>query len=315
MSDQNNEMESESVDVEVDAEVEALDETPEPQPEVVRKVKLKIDKEEIDEELPFDVPKEHEEYIKKQLQLAKVAQRRMQAAAESEKRITQMEDDIRGFLTALKEDPISVLSDPNLSVDLKAVAQKIMNEELEEAAKDPAQKEKEALEKRLKQLEDEKAKLERDSREKELKAEEDRIAASLEKEITDAIKANDLPEDPEVLGLIAKNLKIAMKFNLALSANDVIPVVKKELYEKAKHRLSLLSDEELYDFIGEDRLNNIRKNMIKSLKKQTPPVSAKQIKDNGGGVKEINSDEIFNKGKKTDLKSRDFFKNPLKYST
>lgn len=295
------------------SEVETPESEPAPAPQTVRKLRLKVDGEEFEEELPFDIPKEQEEYLKKQLQLAKVSQKRMQAAAEKERHIKQMEGDIRDFLLELKENPIKVLSDPNLSVDLKAIAQTIMNQELEDAAKTPEQKEREELEKRLKTLEEEKSRIERESRERELKVEEDKIATQIEQEITEAISANNLPNDPEVVGLIAKNLKIAMKFNLALTAKDVIPVVKRELYEKAKLRLSLLSDEELFDFVGEERFNNIRKNMIKSLKQQLPP-SARQIKDGGSKNSELNTDDIFTKKGKKGVRSRDFFKDPLKFA-
>jgi hypothetical protein len=266
--------------------------------EMIRQLKLKIDGEEFDEELPFEVSPEHAEYLKKKLELASVAQKRMQQSAEYKKQNEQVQNEIKDFVLALREDPEAILADPNLGVDLKALAERIMAKELEEAAKPEEQKEKEALERKLQELEHAKAKLEEERlkqektiKMKELRAEEDRIAAQMQNEITEEIQNNGLPNDPEMLKLVASNMRAALRFGVNVSVREIVPFVKKELYENAKKQLASLSDDEIAEFIGSDRLNTIRKNMIKRLKSEVP--SADQIKDQG--KKEQEAENVFKK--------------------
>ena len=289
----------------------------EQQARLIRELQLKIDGEEFSEELPFEIPEEHAEYLKQKLQLATVAQKRMQESAQSKKESEQLKEEFTQFLIALKEDPESILGDPNIGVDLKALAEGIMAKELEEAQKPEEQKEREALEKKLKELEDAKAKLEeerkqqeKDLKMKELKAEEDRIAAQMQAEITDEIQNNNLPNDPEMLKLVASNMRAAMRYGVNVSVKEIVPFVKKELYEKSKNFLKGLTDDEVAEFLGQDRLNSIRKSMIKRLKSEVP--SASQIKDQGKAEEEKQKD-VFERNKKDEkINSKKWSKDIMK---
>src|SRR3990167_3492703 len=84
----------------------------------LRKLKLKIDGEEIEEE--FDP--EDNDYLTKQFQLAKVAQKRMGE-------YSALEKDVQEFFNLLKTNPKKVLTDPNIGLDLKEFAASIIEEE------------------------------------------------------------------------------------------------------------------------------------------------------------------------------------------
>lgn len=283
--------------------------------QVIRELALKVDGEDIIEQLPFDLPEEHAEYLKQQIQLAKVAQKRMQETASEKKQRLAVEGEVREFLTALREDPESVLSDPNLKVDLKALAERIMEKELKEAEKSPAQKEKEAYEKRIKELEDAKLKAEKESKTKELKAEEAKIAHELQSELISAMESGGLPKnDPDVLSMMAKNMRVALKFGIPVTARELVPIIKKEIYEKMKKQLGMLKDEELAAFIGKDRMGRITKSLVKTAKRESPADTAK-IRDSGKKEQEA-ANAAYSSPKRT-MKQRDFFKelskNPSKF--
>jgi hypothetical protein len=277
---------------------------------MIKSIGLKIDGEEFDEELPFEIREDQAEWFKEQLQLAKVAQRRMQESAEARKSNESMQTEFRDFLLALKENPREILSDPNIGIDLKNMAEQIIAQEMEEAAKPEEVKAQEALERKIKELEDAKKKAEDEAAEAinktkltELKNEEDRIANQMQHEIVEAMKSNDLPDDPEVLSLVAKNMKVALKYGVQLSVKEIVPLVKKELYDQAKKQLAALTDNELADFIGSDRLNTIRKSMIKNLRKSVPSTS--QIKDQGKKADK----NVFDKKNKGTISQKEYFKN------
>src|SRR5439155_16062490 len=78
---------------------------------LARKLKLKVDGRE--EELP-------EEEVVKWAQMGRAAQKRFQEASEKRK---QAED----FIRMLKEDPISVLSNPAIGVDFRKLAEEYLS--------------------------------------------------------------------------------------------------------------------------------------------------------------------------------------------
>ncbi len=269
----------------------------------LKKFSLKVDGEEVEEEVDLA----DEQALIQKLQLAKVAQKRMQEAAGLKKEMAQTQQDIQDFLEALKHDPVTLLTSEELGFDAKAFAQAIMNKELEEAQKSPEQREKEALEAKLQKLQQEVQKREQEARDSQRREMEERVANELEQEIMTEIKAHNLPQDPETLSTIAKYLKAGMKYKVNLSVKEVAPLVKKELYENAKRTLNSLSDDELADFVGKDRINNIRQNMIKQIKELKKNEPTKKIKDSGGDtVKDV---DPFAKKSKGKIKQKEFFKN------
>lgn len=272
--------------------------------QLLRKLSLKIDGEELEEELPFDIDPKHAEWMQKQLQLARVSQKRMQEAAESRKHTQSMEDELKDFILTLRENPKEILNDPRLGLDLKALAQQVMNEELEEAAKSPEQLAKEKLEL---EREDLSKKLEQMQKEK-LNAEQLKIETELARQYEDGVIAsmeeNGLQKDPRVIKRYADAMRAGLKFNIELTPHEIGPIIKKQMYEEAKFYATQLNDEELDNFLGKDRLSRVRKSMISKLRRKVP--AKKAIKDTG--IKELSQeDNVFAK-KSNYKKSKDFFK-------
>lgn len=272
--------------------------------QMLRKLQLKIDGKEVEEELPFDVSPEHAEWMTKQLQLAKVSQKRMQEAAEIKKNNEALESELKDFLLALKEDPRAILTDPRLGIDLKKLATEEMNRQIEEEAKSPEQKEKERLEKereelalKVKEMEEAKARAEQEKLENEL-------AREYENGVIESIQENGLQQDPRVIKRYADAMKAGLKFGIQLTPQEIGPIIKKQLFEEAKFYVNQLGDEELDDFIGKDRMSRVRKSMISRLRKKMPP---KNTVDTGNKELEQAKADPFKK-KSQKINSKDFFK-------
>lgn len=254
-----------------------------------KKYQLKVDGK--DEEYEFDASNEEE--VKKHLQLSKVSHKRMQESAEMRKGVQEL-------LDTLRTDPLKVLSDPRLGIpdDIrKRMAESIINNELEEMAKTPEQKEKEQLTKEYERLKSE-VETERKGREEAEKARyNEQQAVALDTEISDAITTSGLPKTARTVRYMAEALMFCLQNNLDLSAKDLVPYVKKQTLGEFKEMVSSLPDEEFESWLGKDQISRLRKRSIARSKAPDNPAAIKPT-----GVESPKSEES-----KTVL-MKDFFK-------
>lgn len=234
----------------------------------LKKLKLKIDGEEVEEALPFEISNDPKvvEYMTRQLQLAKMGQKRAQYASNLEKEITQ-------FFNDLKTNPREVLSDPNISVDLKKLAADILNDAAEEAKKTPEQKEKEKIEAELKKLRAEREKEQEENKKKEFERLQEQEYRRYEQDIIKALDTSDLPKSPYVVRKMADYLLTGLEAGKNLTAEDVLPLVKEEIHNDIKQMFAASPDEVMEQFLGKDRLSNYRKKTV--AKAKTVPASPK----------------------------------------
>lgn len=233
-----------------------------------KKYKLKVDKNE--EEFEFD-PSNDEEVVK-HLQMSRASQKRMSEAAEVRKLAME-------FIDQLKKDPRKVLTDPTIGVDIKKLAQDILNDEIKELEKSPEQREKDKL---LKELEDLK-KSAKDKEENFKKAEFTRIQAEqekiLESEISAALEVGGVPKTPKTVARMAEMMMIAINNGIDLGPRDVIGLVKDNTMAEFKEIINALSDDQLDDFLGKEVLGRLRKK--NAAKAKTAIQTAAQVKSTG----------------------------------
>jgi hypothetical protein len=247
--------------------------TPEEKKEAVsqlRKFKLKIDGKEEEEEI--DLSDEVE--LTKRLQLAKVAQRRMQDKAVLEKNLEQ-------FIDLIRKDPAKVLSHPDIAVDLKEFAKKIISQDLQEQQKSPEQKEKERLEK---ELEDLRNKYETERKQKE-QEEFQRLQSEQEEKLTTniigALESVQLPNSPRAVKYMAEYMAMALENGYDVTAEQVAPLVKQKMIEEYKELVRKAPDEILEQFIDKDIESRLQKKRLASIKK--PVISVAKIPSVGEG--------------------------------
>lgn len=238
----------------------------------LKKLKLKVDGKEIEES--FD-PND-DDYLTKQLQLAKMGQKRASEAA-------QLQKEVQAFIKALKEDPRKVLADPNIGIDIKQLAAQVIEEEIENSKKSPEQLEKEKLQKELQELRDQQAreKEERDQREFErLQASEyERYDMLMSK----ALEKSDLPKSPYVVKKMADYMLLSLQKGVDLSPDEVLPLVRQELQNDIKEMFAVMPDEVIEGIVGKDVIGRIRKKSVAKAKQQTAPPQplSKSVKDTG----------------------------------
>jgi hypothetical protein len=271
--------------------------------ELIRQLRLKIDGEEIVEDLPFDVTPEQAEYLRNKLQLANVSQKRMQETASLRKQQQELESEISEFFSTLKEDPEAILSDERFGLDLEKMAQRVLQKKLEQAAKSPEEIEREKIQSERDELRKRLEEVEKSKQEAKQREIEDKYAKELNDGIVGAIESNGLPKDAKIVARFAQAMRAGAKYNVNLTAEEIAPLIKEQLYSEAKELLSSFSDDDLEDFIGKDKIKNIRKRTIARLKKQVP--SKNTIKDTAPDK----SPDPFAKKKKRTSNSKKFFNN------
>lgn len=246
---------------------------PEPKRSSTRKIKLKVDGQELEEEVNLD----DEEYLRRELQLAKVAQKRMGEYANLEKRV-------QAFLEDLRNNPRKVLTDPSLGIDMKAVIAEIINEEAENSKKSPEQLEREKLEKELQSLKDEREKEKEDFKRKEFERLQSQAYEQYDVQMTKALEKSDLPKSPYTIKKMADYMLLALQENIDVSPEDVLPLVRQELQSDLKEMFALMPDEVIESIVGKDVIGRIRKKSVTKAKEM-----AAKVKPKTPGVKEGDS--------------------------
>ena len=271
MSDESTAFESNESELESN-EFETNEETQEtPQEKVaeqkkkLKALKLKFNGKEIDEELPFEIDEEHADWMKKQLQMSKLAQSKAQEASELQKEVV-------AFIQELKSNPRKALSNPMVGIDIKQLAAEILEEEIENSKKSPEQLKIEEYEKKLKEIEEKNA---REKEEQEKQRQEIALERAYEKYdnmIASALESNpDLPSNPYIIDKMVKYMAIAVEEGYEPEMDIITNIVREEINNDVKHLLTVLPVEQVEKLLGQEVLGKLRKNRLANAKKTPPP--------------------------------------------
>lgn len=239
----------------------------------LRKLKIQVDKEEQEEELPFDLPDDPKvvEYMKQKLQLSKMSSKRAQYANTLEKEFSQ-------FFEDLQNNTENVLGDPRLGIDFDKVVARYIEKKAQEAKKTPEQKKHEALESELKKEREEKEKIRKDFEKKEFERLTQQQYDSYQNSIQKALDTSDLPKNsPYVVRKMTDYLLTALDANIDLSPAEIVPLVREEIFRDIKEMFGAAPDEVVESLLGKERLTNYRKKNLNKAKEAMAPLS--QIKD------------------------------------
>jgi len=239
----------------------------------IRELKLKVHGEEITEELPFEIEEDPEvvEYLTKQLQLSKAAQRAMQENSSFQKQVNQ-------FFKDLKSNTKAKLIE--LGIDPKEFAAQVIEEEIKKAQMSPEQIRQQELEEELNKLKAESKKKEEEFNQKELERLREIEFEKIDTQMTIALEKSDLPKKPYVVRKMAEYMLIGANNGINLTPEDVLPIVREELLTDLQEIINTLPEDKAEEFIGKEVLNRFRKkNLAKA--KQTPASVKSSIKDVG----------------------------------
>jgi hypothetical protein len=236
---------------ELTEEQPAIEEQKEAVKNHLKKLNIKVDGKQIEREI--DLANEAE--LVKILQMAELAQKRSQEAANLRKQQTEKESQLQEFLDALKTRPQDVLA--HLGVNIHDVYEKIAEEEIKKAQMSPEEKRIKELEQELQKIKEAEDKLKKDSELKHKKMLEDKYSRELETELLDVLSQNKLPPSQVIIGKMTNMLSLALENGYDLKFKDVVGLVKNEWESEIKNSISGLSAEQLAQIITDQTKNDL----------------------------------------------------------
>lgn len=239
----------------------------------IKELKLKVHGQEFTEELPFELDDNPEavEYLTKQLQLSKAAQRAMQEKSTFEKQVGQ-------FFQDMKSNTRAKLLE--LGIDPKEFAASVIEEEIKKAQMSPEQLKQMEMEEELNRLREEARMKEEQFNQRELERVRQIEFEKIDTQMTKALDSSDLPRKPYVVRKMAEYMLIGANNGINLTPEDVLPIVKQDLLSDLQEVIGSLPEDKAEEFIGKEVFNRFRKkNLAKA--KQTPASVKSGIKDVG----------------------------------
>jgi hypothetical protein len=255
-----------------------------PQAKKLKKLGLKFNGREEDVELPFEIEESHAEWMKKQLQMAKLGSTKAQE-------YNQLEKEVSAFLHELKSNPRKALANPAIGIDIKQLAAEILEEEIANAQKSPEQLEKERLEAELKAEREERAKEKKQRQEEEYNRLVEAEYERYDNQISAALQKTDLPKSPYVVNKITDYMIMALQSGRDLPVESVVELAREEILDDIKQMFGVMPAETIEAILGQDNLTKLRKSRV-SKAKATPPTPVKSaVKDVAANITSKKQDE------------------------
>ena len=260
-----------SVNESVASESEPEQETQEEQVERIKKLLLKVDGEEIEEELPFEVDPEHAEYLKKELQMSRAAQKRMAEAATIRK-------EFDSILEQVKSGDAEILQKLGLNVD--DFVNQFVENKLKEAELSPEERKIQELEKALADKEAREKELEEARQAEESQRIQQEIQLNIENEIADLLDGDDiLGPNPYFAKRIIDKLIDAHDMGLQATPSQIFPIVKEEILGEFQQMGASLDSSRFEKLYGKPTLEKLRKERLDQLRKAAPAATKKKVVD------------------------------------
>lgn len=267
----------------------------------IKQLKLKVYGQDVTEDLPFEIDDNPEvvEYLTKQLQMSKAAQRAMQEKG-------TLETKVNAFLQNLNGNTEATLRQMN--IDPVEFAAKVLEAEIAKQALSPQERKNLELEAKLKHLEEENKRKEQESERREQEIRRKQIGEQVENQMIQALDKSDLPHTPYVADRIAKYMILALNDKdgpMELTPEEVIPLVREDILRDLQQVFKGMSDDKIENFIGKEIFQKVRKKNLEKVKSQpTTPATAK------AAIKEVARDQKVSVKSKDEPKmlAKDFFK-------
>lgn len=213
-----------------------------------KKFKIKIDGNEEDYELDLN----NEDEIKRHLQMSKAAQKRMQEAAESRKQA-------ENFIKMLQKDPVKVLTNPQLGVDFRKLAEEYLVSQLQDEMMTPEEKQLRKAEQIIKEREQEEARQKEELQSKQMRELQNHYAQDYDRKITEALSTSGLPKTPKTVNRMAELMYKNLQNGLDLEPSQLVEIVREDYINEIRELFGATEGDKLLNIMGEDVANKIRK--------------------------------------------------------
>ena len=221
----------------------------------IQKFKLKVDGEEIEADLDLN----DREAIIKELQMSRVAKKRMAEAQESKRKVYE--------IAQLLENPTELLKRHPKGYE---TAEQLLLEKLQNEMMSPEEKKLRDYEQKIKKYEEQERLLKKQQEHEQQKALEHKHAEHYQKVIIEALDKSGLPKTPEMAKRAAYLLQKNLELGLDLDANDLVGELKADVVQMIKSLTNNAEIGQLLELLGQDIPKKIRKHDIENLKKKQP---------------------------------------------
>lgn len=228
-------------------------------------------------EIKLDMSKDAD--IQKYLELAEGSREKFEEAAGLRKQV-------EALVKELKSNPLAILKNKELGLDVKKLATQILEEELKDLEMSPEQKKLAEMERQLKEFEEEKKRISEEKKTAELEKARMQAMQQFDDEVTEALSGTKLPKSPYVVKRISDALLEV--YNMTdeggnplypdASVKDVLPYVEEQINNEIKALFEVAPDEVLESMLGKGRLDKMRKNRIAKAKQVAPKIEETGIK-------------------------------------
>ena len=231
--------------------------TPAPVVPNKKKFNLKVDGHE--EEMELDLNDEKE--IIRHLQMSKAASKRMNEAAVTKRQATQ-------FLEALRDNPMSVLSDERIMGNKKfqEIAEQFLSKKLQEEMMSPEERVRAEMEQKLRRYEEQEKTQREEQENKQRSALEQHYTQEYEKTIMTALQHESLPKNPYTVKRMASLMQKNLQHGLELSPEHLASLVKEDYKRELVSLIGSSDAEQILSIFGEDVSNKIRKRDLEKFK-------------------------------------------------
>lgn len=233
----------------------------------LRELEIKFNGKNEKVKLPFDIPEEHAEYMRRQLQMAKMGQVKAQDYA-------ALERDVVAFFNELKTNPKKALSNPAYGVDLKKMMIEMVEEEISNAQKSPEELEREEYKRKLAEYEEKEAQRQKELEELRRQKIVEDAYSTYEKQMEDALVKHDIPNSPLAVWEMAHLMSLEIKRGYEPDMDSIAEMVSEKMNGKYADHLKKMPLDKLKKLIGEDVFEQDRKARVAKVKKAPVPVKS-----------------------------------------
>ena len=255
---------SQATESEVQSDTEASSTEQQSAPKLSRKVKLKIDGSEVEEELPFEIDETNEEavkFLKRHLQMSKASAKRMTEAA-------QLRKQAESFIHSLQNDPMAVLSNPQImgNEKFRAIAEEFLAQQLQNELLSPEEREKQELQNRLRRYEEAERRAHEKQEQEQIETLQQHYAEQFQTTIVNALTHSGLPQNPFTVKRMAQLMQKSIENGIDLSPEDLSALVRDDYKRELAALIGSSNGETILSLFGEDAANKIRKHDLEKLK-------------------------------------------------
>lgn len=222
-------------------------------------------------EIKLDMSKDAD--IQKYLELAEGSREKFEEAASLRKQVESL-------VKELKSNPLAILRNKELGLDVKKLATQILEDELKEMEMTPEQKKLAEMERQLKEYEEEKKRISEEKKSAELEKARMQAMQQFDDEVTEALSSSKLPKSPYVVKRISDTLLEV--YNMTdeegnpmypeATVKDILPYVEEQINNEIKALFEVAPDDVLESMLGKGRLDKMRKNRIAKAKQTAPKI-------------------------------------------